>query len=694
MAGVIEQECSPNYVSCGTTSSSSGDAAFNGYTKFAVSTGSGSTGNAYQDASKIAFDVGSLVANQISKANGFFECVSNQTLDAINDLTCVKIQRPDPVPNIDPVFDITVSVDTDPVTPSDFGIVEDIDLGPAPSPDTLPSIDDVNIQPFNPTSPRPNIQPIPTLDPDLQAPIYNVTKPTIETPEDFNDYIIQKPDYVLINVDEFVKKELDDFSANFPTLQTQELITFVDWVEPEYQEVVIDDAINQLMTYFQGGTGIRPAVEEAIVNRGKDREDRITHQAESQAENEWATRGYTAPPGMMAKRLDQIREENTIKKQGLNREVVIRAMDVEIENLRFAVQQGIAAEQIFVNIFLAAAQRTFQMAQFNAQLAINVYNLYIAAYNAKLQEVQVQLEVYKVDLQKYVTDIEVYKAEIQAEEIKSRINTNKVEQYKAEVAAKESQVKVFIAQWEAVKTQLESYKIDIEAYGELVRAYGVEVNAEKLKFDAYDSHVRGEASKVGMLEAEARAYAAEVQGVNTGVQAQKAALDGAVNGYEAEVRGYLANLEKEKTKTQNQLAAIEARVRGFIADTERYRAQAGAEAAAAGVEIQELQTEENVKAERYKAYIAQYQTDYQMAIEHAKILQQGAIAQGQIASTVAAGSMASQSVSAQLQGSGQVQASGGDRYNLSNSYSKSCDTNTSVSYKIEATNDPDVGCSF
>lgn len=103
-----------------------------------------------------------------------------------------------------------------------------------------------------------------------------------------------------------------------------------------------DEATNWLVnTITLGGTGINPAVEDQIWQRDRDRVIADGLRAESQAQNEFAMRGFSLPVGALASRLQQIRFEQLSKTQEQSRDVAIKQADIEIENIRFAVDQAI-----------------------------------------------------------------------------------------------------------------------------------------------------------------------------------------------------------------------------------------------------------------------------------------------------------------------------------------------------------------
>lgn len=103
-----------------------------------------------------------------------------------------------------------------------------------------------------------------------------------------------------------------------------------------------DEATNWLVNSItSGGTGISAAVEDQIWQRGRDRVIADGMRAESQTLNEFASRGFSLPSGVLAARLQENRFAQLGKTQELSRDAAIKQADMTVENLRFAVNLAI-----------------------------------------------------------------------------------------------------------------------------------------------------------------------------------------------------------------------------------------------------------------------------------------------------------------------------------------------------------------
>jgi hypothetical protein len=394
---------------------------------------------------------------------------------------------------------------------------------------------------------------------------------------------------------------------------------------------------------------------------------------------------------LLVQRLDQIREDGLVKKLGLNRELVIKTHQDEIDNLRFAVQQGIAAEQLYVQLHLAAAERAFEVQRLAVQWAIELYNTAVTIFNAKMQEVQIRAQVYETQVRGQLAEVEAYKAQVDAELAKAEVNQALVASYRAEIEARESLVNIYEAQIRAVAVQAEVYSTDIQAYRAEVEAYAAQVDADKTRFDAYDSRVRGEIGKASIIEAEARAYSSEIQGISTGVTASVETLRGQVARVQADIQAYEAIVQGQVGMAQVELGAVDAKSRGFVADVQRYTAEVGLEEARERTELAAWDAGQRQAIAYFQAQIAQFEARTSALLKDADLVLEALQSAGQLESTIAAGALAAINVGATMRGDASVDASGQQNVSFRQSFDKSCSRSVEIPV---ATQDSPEGCSF
>ena len=637
--------------------------------------------NVFEQAYNSVESVDQIVSSRINDASATSQALQLTALSTIKTLQDINFKfnagaLPSP-PNIDPNID--VSINLSPITPTSFGTITST-VPDRPRLDSVPSVSPLDIPDFQSSIDSLNIPEPPPWTAPGAAPNRPSTGDVV-LPDSPLLVMPQMPALVEINVPNFGGLALPTFSVSAPEFEATALPGILQWSEPSYRTEILDEALDVIRTLWSGGSGIPPAVEQAMVERALSREDMIANRELDSVAEEFSLRGFTMPTGMQAARTDQMRQDLALKKLSLNRELTIKFAEWQIENIRFGVQQAIAAENVFVNVFLNSAQRMFEAAKFQIESQLNIYNAQVALFNARMNGYQIEASVFDTLVKAELSKIEVFKAEIEAEVARGQINEQKVRTYTAQVQALQTEVEIYKARMQGAQAQSDVIRNQIEAYKADVQAYGERIQADKVRFDAYESQVKGEAAKAGIIDAEARAYAALVQGKSSAADISVKRAELIIQKNRSLVEAYIADLDAEKARIQSQSAVIQSGAQAYIADTQRFAAQAQAETVKAQVQVAAKEAELRTNVSFYQAQVQAYIGNMEQLIRKAGLVIDALKAAGQISSTLAAGAMAGVHVGATLTGSGTVSASGAYSEVFSNSKSESKNEN----YNYEGT---------
>ena len=461
-----------------------------------------------------------------------------------------------------------------------------------------------------------------------------------------------------ITIPTFVPTVLPVFDATAPEFAGSYVSTVLQWTEVPFEPTIMAEAMDKLRLMWAGGTGLPPAVEQALWERAASREDIAINRDVSAAATEFAGRGFTMPPGMLANRIDAIRTEGQIRKLGLGREVLVKVADTQIENLRFACTQAVASEQVLVSIWSGIAARSFDAAKVQLDSQLALLNAQIAIFNAKQSAYATEATVFKARLEAKLAEIQVYKAQIDGEVAKGSLNEQRTRVYSEMVKALMADIEVYKSQMQGVQAETDIQKNQVEMYKVSVQAFAETIQADKTRFDAYESRVRGELAKAQVVDASARGYAAYISGqsaaANINIENNKAQLAQA----DLSLRAYIAGLELSKTTIQAQSEAVKANADAHRANTSRYAAQAGAETAKVQLEISATEAATRVAVALYDTEIRKFQADAAQMIQIANIQLEALKSVAQANSTLAAGSMAGINISSSISGAGSMSASG------------------------------------
>lgn len=530
-------------------------------------------------------------------------------------------------------------------------------------------IGDMDDLPDAPTSPvlhipdAPGMASIPApARPDIDTDVALPDAPTIVMPEMEALEQIKLPDF------EF--PVLPDFQGNAPEVDFAVPNPTIQWAEPQYESEVLDELVAKVRSLMAGGTGLPPAVEDALFARARERESAETRRAVQEAMDTWAARGFTLPTGMLDKQVQVLREQGRDRAAALNRDILVQAAQWEIENLRFAVTQGMALEQLTSNIYENTAKRMFEVAKFQAEAQINVFNAQVGLFNARVQAFGQLAQVYRTKLDGALAKLQAYKTAIDGQVALGQINQQKVEVFKAKLAGVQASVEVFTSLMRGAQVKADVIKNQFDAYRADVQAYAEQLGAEKIKFDAYEAQVKGETAKASMLDAQARAYASTIQGLasKADIRAKQAQLR--LEAARVHIAKYASDLDGYRAKLDASLKQLQMNTTAYQAAMEGWKAKAQVDVATSEVHARfaDMQTRTNIAYAEMQ--ISQYQANIQKSVQKAQIAIEAAKAMGQYAAQLAAGAMSAMHVSASVSGSGSA----------SSSQSQSTSTSTSHNY--------------
>lgn len=469
-----------------------------------------------------------------------------------------------------------------------------------------------------------------------------------------------------ITIPAFTFPDLPIFDAAEPEFEETDISTVIEWDEPVYQSELLDELVAKVRWMLEGGTGIPSVVEQALFDKARSREDMTAGKLVQEAFSTWAGRGFDMPPGMLAKQVSAAIENNHLAVNDLSRDILAKSAVWEIENLRFAVQQGLALEQLLVNIFNNMAQRLFEAAKYRVESQLAVYNAKVSLFNARQAGYQAAAQVYEVRLKGELSRLEVFKAEIDGQRAIGEINDQAVKLYSARMSAVESQVGIYKAQMEGARVQAEVASSQIAAFRADIEAYASKLNASKVRFDAYESQIRGESAKIGILEAESRAYAATVQAFESKNNIKTSRIRAQVDAIQAGVSKYTAEIQAERDRVNSEVEVIRANTGAYTADVGRYTAEIQAASSEQEMHARAIEARLRNNIAMFEVQLKQYDALVQRIIEEARLKNEAAKSAAQVASQIASGAMSGMHISASLSGSGSL--SGSDSLSISHSH--------------------------
>ncbi len=421
--------------------------------------------------------------------------------------------------------------------------------------------------------------------------------PIIELPDTPEFLSLQTHTFGGINLHEDWLDKLDDI----PTLSIMQPVPFSYSPGAKYASQLLDNLKATLNARIQGGTGLAPAVEQAIWDRARDRETMLALAKEQEVLRSAEALGFALPSGVMAGQLADARREYHDKLSGLSRDIAIKQAEMEQANLQQATTLALQLETTLLDDCYKLEMLAFETAKTAADNAIAAHNAATEHFKALLAGYQAYASAYDAVIRAELNKVEVFKALLSAEQTKADINKSLVERYKAEIDGSMAAVQIYQARIGAAKTLVELEGTRIQAGAEQVKAFVATVNAETAKADLHKATIGAEATKVEAVGTLARAYAAKVGG-----QAEKARVE--IAKLQAKVQAKSLEWDGWKARLSAATAEVEAAARKSSVIVDGYRIGVSAAEAQAGAYMR-----------RWEADIKQYEAGTNIAFQAAKI---------------------------------------------------------------------------
>ena len=532
--------------------------------------------------SQYAADGYSLAVEQTGKLNDFNVDYITWNAQFEADGVLGGFQRPTRPDIPDMVIpDLTVNIPSAPAIN-----VAPIVLSPAPAePADLLNPPAINI----PTAPGEFTVPGPG-----DAPVMDV----YEFPEPPSIADILPPTLVDILVPDAPTIVINEFAEPLPLFEGTAPSGQFDFVERPYESVFLDTIKAKLQYWIDTDGRVPMALSDALWGKASARADETDLKARQEARDQFSTRGWSEPNGILNARLLQVQQDNRNARYGLTRDVYIQEETLAIENLKFAVQQGLQLETTYLQAWLTVEQRRFETVKAASDLAVAVFNVQVQQYNVAVTGYNARVDAYKAYLDTLRTQVAVYEAEVSAARVKGELNTQLVQAYASQIQAQGYFADLYRSQIEGFKARIDGERAEIDGYRATVEAYQSRVQAYAQEWQAYNSRLQAETQKGQLYGTMVDAFGKRVQVWQTEStvkiqenQANLQTIAAQLQQYDAQVRGVLARLEAAKISIDAQTArnnsltqiystdasvestAVDADTRVFQAQTERERAK-------------------------------------------------------------------------------------------------------------------------
>ena len=382
----------------------------------------------------------------------------------------------------------------------------------------------------------------------------------------------------------------------------------------------------QLATYLDGGTGLKPAVENAIYERARGKNDAEARRVRDGAFADAAARGFTLPSGAMMASIRGARQAGADNNARAAGEIVVLQAEMEQKNLQFAVSTSANLRQTMLSAALGYHQnligingQALDYAKTVLSSIIEVYNTAVKAYSIKLDAYRAEAAVFETRLKSDMASIELYRMEIAALEALTSVDKSKVDVYRARIDSLTSLSNVYRAQIEAVQGRVSLEKLKLDVFQSQVQAFSAQVQGKNAEWQGYSAAIEGQTATARIFNTQVEAFNAQINGYKAGIDAKSEVVRAAAMTNEARARQYSASMsgyqtvvqargEVARTQLENQRQVIvafqakaQATVAGYQVTNEYYKSTSMVGIANAELQMKAMLGEVNSRRDYGKA---------------------------------------------------------------------------------------------
>jgi len=520
-------------------------------------------------------EITSLVESKFRNAEDYAEATWQSAVNYLSDLSSIVADF-----DFNPV-DLDFSIEPisvgsyDPARPTRPDL--DVQLPDAPS---AGSLDEVLVKDVD----------IPDIDfvaPDISLP----STPRVSWPQEPGEPpavedvdVPSKPDYELPDVpslDEIVlpdapEVDVPQMDVDLPSIDIETPSLIFDYSETMHSSDLSDALASRLLSGVRDGmTGLPADVENAIWQRARDRDALRNEQMYREAENYFASRGHTLPPGALAGRLAQVQQEIARSEQQLNYEISIEQARLAQRNTQFMITAALQYEQQIMQYEDGMARRSLQAAQYVQQASLDLFRAEIAKHQLLLERYRSAAAVYESKIRAGLALLEQYRLRLTASRLQADIQRTQVELYRTQVGAVETLMRLYATEMDAARLRLDVSRMRLFAFGEKVRVYTSTIAANTARYNAYQAAIAGEAAKVQMYGEQVRAYLGKVEAARAKSSIKIAEASARLDANRLKIEKYRADIDQYRARIASLLGEVETKARAYGYDVSMYAADVG-----------------------------------------------------------------------------------------------------------------------
>lgn len=606
---------------------------------------------AYDKYSQFAQNAYTLATQQVQNLGGFNLTPIPVTTHFNIDTSVYGFNRPQQPSLPDITYNDPGTVPASPDTP-----ITPVQLTPAPAePNIAPPVFDTFAPPGPLDATPPDLPDLPTV----QIP----AMPTIDLPP--------VPSLRDLNLPDAPDIQIPAFTGVRPSINLQAPDNQWSFTPEQYVSDLLDKVRTTISGMLDGGTGLPANIAQALRDRVNAEADVQQLRDEQTVIEDFASRGFSEPTGPMMQRLAAVRQDAANRRSAASRDVSIQDQQVAVENLRFAVTQGVALESTLMQAHMEEMRLSLSALQYARDTSIAIFNAKVSLANTEMQAYQIDAQVWRSEIEGELAALEVYRTQIQAQQLIGEINQQDVAIYAERLRAVSVQTDLYRTQMLGAEAQARANLSIAEAFRANMEGFNGRVRAYEVQWDAFSRQMASNEIRARIYELTEGAYATRVRAWSETNNTKLALQRGDIETADMRLRGWRGQLDAVLARTSAERDRVNALVAISGQKLDLYRANVAVETAASDANLRTLMTALERERARTSVDLQNVELQIRQMEQNANLLLEAKKTIAQVSSQLAASSMSA------------VNFSAGTHSGLSQSYG--CSTSFNYSGEVDTT---------
>lgn len=368
----------------------------------------------------------------------------------------------------------------------------------------------------------------------------------------------------------------------------------LNWSSQDYASALLEQVKARVAAMLDGGTGLPPEIESALFERARARESSTALARVQDALDTWAGRGFSMPPGMLVANVNAAQQQSHLAANDLSRDILSKAAQWEIENLRSAVQGGVSLEQTLMQVFKDMRALALDAAKEQLLASLKLYDSFVAKFNADQQAYQADVAVFREEVAKALG---IIRAEVDTAQLAGQLNEQRLRQYVAEWDGIGKRVEVFAQRMRGAELDASIKREKLARWGEEMGGWVKQIEGQQAAWAGYETAVRGQAALVSLEQASVQAFSERLRGTGLKTDIAVKKTESRLAALREATARFTALVGAERERLSGDVSVLGAQAKVYETDANLYATDAKTQIDQAGLGLEAFKATTGLKIE-------------------------------------------------------------------------------------------------